>query len=58
MPPVGDRIDGTEQFCFESTLWIQTFPQVILLKKISKPLLNNTYPKNKIEKFLNTLIDK
>ena len=31
---------------------------LILLKKISKPLLNNAYPKVKIEKFLNTLIDK
>ena len=31
---------------------------LILLKKISKPLLNNTYPKIKIEKFLNTLINK
>ena len=30
---------------------------LILLKKISKPLLNNTYPKIKIEKFLNTLIN-
>ena len=31
---------------------------LILLKKISKPILNNTYPKIKIEKFLNTLINK
>ena len=31
---------------------------LILLKKVSKPLLNNTYPKIKIEKFLNTLIYK
>ena len=31
---------------------------LILLKKVSKPLLNNTYPKIKIEKFLNTLINK
>ncbi len=31
---------------------------LILLKKISKPLLNNAYPKVKIENFLNTLIDK
>ena len=31
---------------------------IILLKRVSKPLLNNTYPKIKIEKFLNTLIDK
>uniref|UniRef100_A0A6C0CEJ1 HRDC domain-containing protein n=1 Tax=viral metagenome TaxID=1070528 RepID=A0A6C0CEJ1_9ZZZZ len=34
LPPVGDRVHGTEQFCFESAKWIQTFPQVILLKKI------------------------
>ena len=31
---------------------------LILLKRVSKPLLNNTYPKIKIEKFLNTLINK
>ena len=31
---------------------------LILLKRVSKPLLNNTYPKIKIEKFLNTLIYK
>ena len=31
---------------------------LILLKKISKPLLNNTYSKTKIEKFLNTLINE
>ncbi len=31
---------------------------IILLKRVSKPLLNNAYPKIKIEKFLNTLINK
>ena len=31
---------------------------IILLKRISKPLLNNAYPKIKIEKFLNALINK
>ena len=31
---------------------------LILLKRVSKPLLNNTYSKIKIEKFLNTLINK
>ena len=31
---------------------------LILLKKISKPLLNNAYPRVRIEKFLNTLINR
>jgi len=34
LPPVGDHIVDTDKFCFESSKWIQTFPQVILLKKI------------------------
>jgi ATP-dependent DNA helicase PIF1 len=34
LPPVGDKIADTDKFCFESAKWIQTFPQVILLKKI------------------------
>lgn len=34
LPPVGDSAADTDKFCFESSLWLQTFPQVILLKKI------------------------
>ena len=31
---------------------------LILLKKIAKPVLNCRYSKNKIKKFLSSLIDK